>query len=80
MKSILTSDHYNRKVKKIKRMKREMNIRFAEETDVSLILKLTKELVEYENLSSEVVASEDTLNKSIFKEKKVEVIIGEIEG
>lgn len=52
-------------------------IRFAEEKDVPLILQFIKGLAEYEKLSHEVVATEDILRKSLFKQKAAEVIIGE---
>ena len=52
-------------------------IRFAEEKDTGLILKFIKGLAEYEKLSHEVVATEDILWESIFKQNAAEVIIGE---
>lgn len=52
-------------------------IRFAEEKDTELILKFIKGLAEYEKLSHEVVATEDILRESIFKQNAAEVIIGE---
>ena len=55
-------------------------IRFAEEKDVSLILSFIKGLAEYEKLSNEVVATENILRESLFKEKAAEVIIGEYNG
>ncbi|MBR2377109.1 MAG: GNAT family N-acetyltransferase [Clostridia bacterium] len=48
--------------------------RFATEKDVGLILNFIRELAEYENLSSEVVANEETLKEWIFKKGKAEVI------
>ena len=51
-------------------------IRFAEEKDVHIILKFIKELAEYENLLDQVVATEENLKKSLFKDKSAEVIIG----
>jgi GNAT superfamily N-acetyltransferase len=45
--------------------------------DVSLILYFIKELAEYEKLSHEVVATEDTLKETLFgKQSHAEVIIG----
>lgn len=58
----------------------EFNLRFAEEKDVPLILKLIRELADYENLHQEVVATEDILRQSLFKEKAAEVVIGENKG
>ena len=48
--------------------------RFATEKDVGLILNFIRELALYENLSSEVVANEETLKEWIFKKGKAEVI------
>ena len=48
--------------------------RFATEKDVGLILNFIRELALYENLSSEVVADEETLKEWLFKKGKAEVI------
>lgn len=49
------------------------------EDDVPLILSLIRELAEYERLSHEVVATEDTLRDSLFGERRVaEVLLGYI--
>ena len=48
--------------------------RFAKKEDVSLILSFIKELAEYENMSSDVIADEKTLTKWIFDERKADVI------
>jgi GNAT superfamily N-acetyltransferase len=59
----------------------ELEIRAATEDDVPLILSLIKELAEYERLSHEVVATEETLRDSLFGERRVaEVLIGHQEG
>jgi len=55
-------------------------IRPAEESDVKLILQFIKGLGEYEKLSHEVVATEEKLRKTLFKQKMAEVIIGEYGG
>lgn len=55
-------------------------LRFAEEEDVPIILGLIKELAEYENLSHEVVATEEILHQSLFKRSVAEVVIGEYNG
>jgi len=52
-------------------------LRFATTHDVSLILGFIKELAEYENMSEDVVATEDLLRESLFERKMAEVIIGE---
>ena len=49
----------------------ELEIRTATEGDVPLILSLIKELAEYERLSHEVVATEETLRASLFGERQV---------
>ncbi len=54
-----------------------LKLRFAEKSDVPLILAFIKELADYENLSSEVVATEEILAESLFEKKAAEVIIGE---
>jgi len=58
----------------------QFKIRFAEESDVKLILQFIKGLAEYEKLSHEVVATEEKLRKTLFEQKMAEVIIGEYGG
>lgn len=58
----------------------DFRIRFAKEADVSLILDFIKELADYENLLSEVVANEEILFDSLFVKHQAEVIIGEYQG
>ena len=56
-------------------------MRAASTEDVSLILSFIKELAEYERLSHEVVATEDSLLGWLFGERPVaEVLIGEHGG
>jgi len=55
------------------------NIRFATEKDVPIILGFIKELAEYENMSKDVVATEELLIKNIFHEKLAQVIIAEFD-
>ncbi len=56
----------------------ELTLRFAEESDVPLVLSFIKKLAEYEKLSHEVVADEVTLRRSLFGERRMaEVIIGD---
>ena len=58
-----------------------LEIRGANEDDVPLILTLMKELAEYERLSHEVVATEESLRRWLFGEQRVaEVLIGNHEG
>ena len=48
--------------------------RFAVRDDVDIILSFIKDLAEYENLSSEVVADKQTLTSWLFDKNKAEVI------
>ena len=53
------------------------SLRFATEEDTPLILSFIRELAEYENLLHEVVATEDTLRRHLFGDRRVaEVILG----
>ena len=52
----------------------QMQFRFAEEKDVSLILQFIKDLAEYEHMLEEVVATEALLTEWIFQKEKAEVI------
>ncbi len=56
---------------------KDFKIRFAERKDAALILTFIKELAEYENMSEEVVATAEILEKTIFDQQQCEVIIGE---
>jgi GNAT superfamily N-acetyltransferase len=59
----------------------EARIREATEQDAPLILSLIRELAEYEELSDEVVATEDGLRESLFgKRRYAEVLIAEHDG
>ena len=49
----------------------EVDIRSATEEDVSLLLRFIKELAEYEKLSHEVTATEETLRESLFGERRL---------
>ncbi|HMF50526.1 MAG TPA: GNAT family N-acetyltransferase [Candidatus Saccharimonadales bacterium] len=52
-------------------------IRAATKGDVSIILSFIKKLADYEHLSHEVVASEETLRKTLFgRRRTAEVAIG----
>lgn len=52
-------------------------LRFADKRDTSLILDFIRELAEYENLSHEVVATEDDLMENLFGEHPyAEVVLG----
>jgi hypothetical protein len=55
----------------------EPEIRPATEADVPLILSFIRELADYERLSHEVVATEETLRDSLFGERRfAEVLLG----
>jgi GNAT superfamily N-acetyltransferase len=55
----------------------QFRIEPATEKDVAVILSLIKGLAEYEKLSHEVVATEDTLRESLFEARRVaEIILG----
>lgn len=49
----------------------EVDIRFATEGDVPLLLSFIKELAEYEKLSHEVTVTEEILRDSLFGERRV---------
>lgn len=56
-------------------------IKFAKEKDAGIILKFIKQLAEYENLSNEVLASEDDLKTTLFCENSnAEVVIGYLDN
>lgn len=58
-----------------------LTIRSATADDVPVILGLIRELADYEKMSNEVVASEDSLKASLFGDRRVaEVLIGELDG
>ncbi|MFA5575687.1 MAG: GNAT family N-acetyltransferase [Tissierellaceae bacterium] len=65
---------------KITTYKEDFTIRFADESDLGLILDFIKELADYEKLLHEVVATEEILRESLFVRKAAEVIIGEYKG
>lgn len=50
-------------------------IRQADINDVSTILSFIKDLAEYENMSDQVVATEELLKEWLFEKKKAEVLL-----
>jgi GNAT superfamily N-acetyltransferase len=54
--------------------------RFAAEQDTALILDFIKGLAEYENMSDQVVATEEILREWIFEKKKAEVLFALEDG
>ena len=57
-----------------------MKFRFANPDDVGTILSFIKQLAEYENMSDEVVATEELLREWIFEKGKAEVIFAVVDG
>lgn len=56
---------------------KEFKLRFATKEDTPLILDFIKGLAEYEKMSDQVTATEETLMNSLFERKTAEVLIGE---
>lgn len=54
--------------------------RYAKKEDTALILDFIKELAKYENLSSEVIADEETLKDWLFVKNKAEVLFALEDG
>jgi GNAT superfamily N-acetyltransferase len=61
-------------------MDERTTIRFAQETELGLILQFIKELAEYEGLLDKVVATEETLRKTLFQNKNAEVLFCEYDN
>lgn len=58
-----------------------LTIRKATEEDIPLIFTLTKELAEFENLTHELTADEDSFRESLFGVRRyAEVLIAELNG
>ncbi|CAH0416211.1 GNAT family N-acetyltransferase [Periweissella fabaria] len=57
----------------------DLHVRLATVEDTPLILQFIKELADYEELLSEVTATEAILRKTLFEDHKAEVIIGEVD-
>lgn len=57
-----------------------LSFRYAEESDITLILQFIKELAEYENMLDEVIATEEVLKEWLFDKKKAEVIFASTDG
>jgi GNAT superfamily N-acetyltransferase len=59
----------------------DFDIRAATKADVSIILSFIKKLADYERLSHEVVATEETLRETLFgRRRTAEVAIGYFKG
>lgn len=61
-------------------MEQKLTFRFAEKSDVPVILELILELARYEKLEHEVVATEAILEEWLFEKKKAEVLLPVLEG
>ena len=57
-----------------------INIRNANINDSATILGFIKELAEYENMSNDVVVTEELLKQNIFEKKLAEVILAEFDN
>lgn len=57
-----------------------MDIRFAEEKDIPVILGFIRELADYEHMLDEVVATEALLREWLFERRTAEVLLAEEEG
>ncbi len=58
----------------------DLTFRYAQESDVSLILQFIRDLAEYEKMLDEVIATEENLKDWIFDQKKAEVIFAVADG
>ena len=61
-------------------MSPEVSFRYAERSDVALILRFIRELADYEKMLDEVVADEETLEEWVFDKQKAEVIFAMEDG
>lgn len=57
-----------------------LSFRFAVPEDASTILRFIRELADYENMSDDVVATEELLKEWIFEKKKAEVLFAAEDG
>lgn len=64
----------------MRELKNNLVIRNAKEEDVSTLLELIKEIAEYEKMSDQVIATEETLMESIFKNNRANALILEIDN
>lgn len=61
-------------------MTKQPSFRFAERTDVPLILEFIRDLAQYERMLDQVVADEKLLEEWIFDKKKAEVVFAVEDG
>lgn len=57
-----------------------LTFRKAEESDVGLVLKFIRDLADYENMSDDVVATEELLKEWLFDKRIAEVMIAASDG
>ncbi len=57
-----------------------LTFRYANKSDIPLILQFIKDLAEYEKMLNEVIATEELLDEWLFHKKKAEVIFAMKEG
>lgn len=55
-------------------------IRNIREDDINILLGLIKEIAEYEKMSDQVIATEDILRESIFKNNRANALILEVDN
>lgn len=60
-------------------MKNELTFRYAQRSDTHLILQFIRALADYEKMSDEVVADEETLEEWIFDKGKAEVLFAVVD-
>lgn len=65
-------NYYNTNIENLK-------IRETEEEDCKLILSLIHEIAKYEKMENEVIATEESLMESIFKNNRAEAVILELD-
>jgi len=61
-------------------MNEMIRIRFAQPGEEKTILSFIHKLAEYEDMSSDVVATEELLHEWIFEKQKAEVLFAEMDG
>lgn len=61
-------------------MEQELTFRYAQRGDTPLILQFIRELADYEKMSDEVVADEETLKEWLFDKEKAEVLFAVADG
>jgi len=64
----------------VKTVKNDFTIRFATRKDVPLIMHFIDGIAKYENMEDEVIATEASLETSLFDKNQAEVLIGEENG